>query len=180
MDETPQIPQPLLDYLRSAPIPLALGAAELPDEPLIEVNAAFCKLTGYGRDEAVGRNCRFLQRGEEALEARAKMRAFLDDEGQEAGRFEVPNMRKDGTHFTNLIFMSRLRARRAGQGLIFASQFDLDRGRSRAEAQRYDIQLGAGIDQVSEIAQNFGLMMRQSTELLSQSAATIARIKFDG
>ncbi len=32
-----------------------------PDCPIIYASDAFCKLTGYARDELVGRNCRFLQ-----------------------------------------------------------------------------------------------------------------------
>ena len=33
----------------------------MPDCPLMYVNEAFCRMTGYERDEIIGRNCRFLQ-----------------------------------------------------------------------------------------------------------------------
>ncbi|MFL5257423.1 MAG: PAS domain-containing protein, partial [Rhodopila sp.] len=40
---------------------MALADTNLPDCPLVYVNPAFCDLTGYTSEEAVGRNCRFLQ-----------------------------------------------------------------------------------------------------------------------
>ncbi|HEX7170593.1 MAG TPA: PAS domain-containing protein, partial [Rubrobacter sp.] len=33
----------------------------LPDDPLVYVNPAFEETTGYAAEEALGRNCRFLQ-----------------------------------------------------------------------------------------------------------------------
>jgi PAS domain-containing protein len=33
----------------------------LPDNPIVYASNGFCKLTGYKRDQVVGRNCRFLQ-----------------------------------------------------------------------------------------------------------------------
>ena len=36
-------------------------AKKLAGSATIFVNDAFCRVTGYARDEALGRNCRFLQ-----------------------------------------------------------------------------------------------------------------------
>jgi PAS domain S-box-containing protein len=174
-------PDALIGYMRDARIALALGAKDEPDEPLVEVNEAFCRLTGYGRSDAIGRNCRFLQPEEDdVLAARVKMRAFLDDPFAEVGRFEVPNVRADGTRFTNLVFMSRLRGGSGRDGFIFASQFDLGRAGSMGDLKAYDAKLGRSIDDMADLARNHGLMMRQSAELLSQSAVTIANIRLHG
>ena len=132
------------------------------------MNEAFCRLTGYGRGDAVGRNCRFLQpQGDEVLAARAKMRNFLEDPQAEAGRFEVPNIRADGTRFTNLVFMSRLKGGAGRGSFIFASQFDLGAATSTGDLKAYDSQLGRSIDDMADLSRNYGLMMRQSAELLS-------------
>lgn len=180
MDESTEIPVKLADYIRKATIAIAIGTLRQADEPLIEVNDAFCRMTGYERDEVLGRNCRFLQSNPKANEARAKMRAFLNDEEAESGRFEVANVRKDGTPFNNLVFMSRLRDSGRNSGLIFASQFNLSGASSAEDVKDYDARLGRSLEDVSQIGQSHGLMMRQSAELISQSAAMIARIRFSG
>src|SRR6202171_228383 len=41
--------------------PVMIVSAADPDMALIYVNRAFEQVTGYARDEAIGRNCRFLQ-----------------------------------------------------------------------------------------------------------------------
>ncbi|MEP7315782.1 MAG: LuxR C-terminal-related transcriptional regulator [Sphingomicrobium sp.] len=43
-----------------SPIPSVISNPRLPDNPIVACNTAFCDLTGYGPDEVVGRNCRFL------------------------------------------------------------------------------------------------------------------------
>ena len=40
---------------------ITIADPNLPDCPLMYVNEAFCRMTGYERDEIMGRNCRFLQ-----------------------------------------------------------------------------------------------------------------------
>ena len=50
--------------------------------PLVVANGAFLDLSGYARDEVLGRNCRFLQDDLENEEARAEVRrlnAWFDD-----------------------------------------------------------------------------------------------------
>ena len=39
----------------------AVTRSNLPDDPIVYVNPAFERMTGYPRDEVVGRNCRLLQ-----------------------------------------------------------------------------------------------------------------------
>src|ERR1700712_6086571 len=40
---------------------MTLSDPNLPDNPLIFCNPAFIEQTGYAEEEALGRNCRFLQ-----------------------------------------------------------------------------------------------------------------------
>ena len=75
-----------------------------PDDPIIYVNPAFEKMTGYAEAEVLGRNCRFLQgedRGQPALD---DLRAALR-EGRECS-VVLKNLKKDGTPFFNELSVS--------------------------------------------------------------------------
>jgi PAS domain S-box-containing protein len=97
-------------YLRSllhedeAEMSVVFSDPSLPDNPMIYVSESFEAQTGYSAEEAVGRNCRFLQ-GEDtdphAVEAiRQALRA------RTTFTIDILNYRKDGTPF-----MNRLRIR---------------------------------------------------------------------
>jgi diguanylate cyclase (GGDEF)-like protein/PAS domain S-box-containing protein len=74
------------------------------DMPLVYVNEAFCQLTGYAPEEAIGRNCRFLQGNETSSEAvRAIRRALADYTNVQV---TLLNYRKDGTPFWNRLAVS--------------------------------------------------------------------------
>src|SRR4051794_32245768 len=42
-------------------MPMVLADPSLEDCPVVYCNDAFCEMTGFHREEVVGRNCRFLQ-----------------------------------------------------------------------------------------------------------------------
>lgn len=69
------------------------------DHPITYANPGFLKLTGYERDEVVGRNCRFLQGEATAPEHVAELREAIDN-GQPC-RVAIRNYRKDGSAFWN-------------------------------------------------------------------------------
>ncbi|CAO1629578.1 unnamed protein product [Parajaminaea phylloscopi] len=86
--------------------------ARHPEQPIIYCSDTFCKLTGYSRNEILGRNCRFLQspdgrvqRGTErfhtdnAAVAHMKQHAHAAQECQAS----LINYRKNGSPFINLV-----------------------------------------------------------------------------
>lgn len=74
------------------------------DNPLVWVNPAFTRITGYEFDEAIGRNCRFLQGAATDPDTVAVMRQALQE--QQSVTVTVLNYRKDGTAFWNEVSMS--------------------------------------------------------------------------
>jgi PAS domain S-box-containing protein len=85
--------------IEEAPIGISISDPDQEDNPLIYVNDAFVDLTGYPREEALGRNCRFLQ-GENTKQDRvARIRDAID--AQEPVSIELRNYRKDGSMFWN-------------------------------------------------------------------------------
>ena len=73
--------------------------SEQADQPIVYVNPAFERITGYRSEEVLGRNCRFLQGEEQDQPALDTIRRAL--RGQEEGGAILRNYRKDGSAFWN-------------------------------------------------------------------------------
>lgn len=76
----------------------------LPDHPIIFCNVAFERLTGYDCEEAIGRNCRFLQGNDRNQEAIDEVRTAIA-QGTTC-TVALRNYRKDGTPFWNELVLS--------------------------------------------------------------------------
>jgi PAS domain S-box-containing protein len=70
-----------------------------PDDPIVYVNPAFERTTGYASEEVLGRNCRFLQREDRDQPVLEELRAAVY-EGRHC-TVVLKNYRKDGTLFWN-------------------------------------------------------------------------------
>ncbi|WP_156399200.1 PAS domain-containing protein, partial [Methylobacterium sp. Leaf466] len=55
---------PFAGAVRATRMPMLITDPGQHDNPIVFVNDAFLKLTGYEREEILGRNCRFLQGSE--------------------------------------------------------------------------------------------------------------------
>jgi two-component system cell cycle sensor histidine kinase/response regulator CckA len=75
-----------------------------PDNPVIYASPGFERLTGYTVEEALGKNCRFMQGTDTAPDAIAKVREAIRD--GESCTVELLNYRKDGTPFWNELSIS--------------------------------------------------------------------------
>ncbi|MXR40423.1 PAS domain-containing protein [Halobaculum sp. WSA2] len=85
--------------METSPIGISIADAQRDDLPLIYVNDGFVEITGYSREEVLGRNCRFLQGDNTRPEPVAKIRSAIKNE--EAVTVELRNYRKDGSMFWN-------------------------------------------------------------------------------
>ncbi len=106
-----------------APVGITISDAQRPDNPLIYVNDAFVELTGYEKDETVGRNCRFLQGEESDPDAIAAMREAIDRE--EPVSVELVNYGKDGEAFWNKIDIAPIRDEAGGPTNYVGFQTDV-------------------------------------------------------
>ena len=74
------------------------------DQPIVYANRAFYNLTGYGADEVIGRNCRFLQ-GEKTNRNKVEtIRKAISN--RESLEITLINYRKDKTPFSNSLTLS--------------------------------------------------------------------------
>jgi len=88
----------ILDHLPAA---VCIADAAQPDLPLSYVNEEFERLTGYGTGDALGRNCRFLQKEDRDQRDLPALRAALAD--ARPAKAVLRNYRKDGRPFLNEI-----------------------------------------------------------------------------
>lgn len=87
--------------IRASESSLVIADARIPDCPLVFVNEAFERLTGYTSGEVLGRNCRFLQRDDREQADLVRIREAIQA-GQSVTAV-LRNYRKDGTLFWNKI-----------------------------------------------------------------------------
>lgn len=93
------IPAVLAEILDNCVNGVTLSDPDLPDNPIVYANEVFERMTGYTRDEIVGRNCRFLQTDDRDQDALGAIRAALTE--HQPVEVTLRNYRKDGSLFYN-------------------------------------------------------------------------------
>lgn len=94
----------LLASIRESPIACVVTDPTLPDNPICAVNAPFEALTGYSREEVLGRNCRLLAGpGTDRAASRRLAEAIRD---QRPALVELLNYRRDGSSFMNAVMIA--------------------------------------------------------------------------
>jgi len=175
-EDMTRLPSELTTYFDRSNVALALSPADTEDHALSLVNAAFLRLTGYVRDDIIGRNCRFLQGDETSSEDKQRLHDFVHDDAQDDGRFPILNLRKDGSRFYNFVFMTRLRDADGVARFLLASQFDLTAAVDRIRLQENDQALQRSLSDIDRIGREYGLTMLSSARTLAGSVATLARL----
>ena len=114
---------PFAAAVRATRMPMIVTDPRQPDNPIVFVNDAFLRLSGFERGEIMGRNCRFLQGADTDRGAVAQVREAIEANRDIA--IDLLNYRKDGTPFWNALYISPV-INEAGQTTyFFASQLDV-------------------------------------------------------
>ncbi|MGE7368374.1 PAS domain-containing protein [Neorhizobium sp. NPDC001467] len=118
---------PFAAAMRASRMPMIITDPRLPDNPIVFVNEAFARLTGYTREETLGRNCRFLQGPGTNTEDVDKIRKAVAS--RQSIEIDLLNYRKDGSLFWNRLLVSPVFD---GDDLtyFFALQYDATHERS--------------------------------------------------
>lgn len=84
-----------------------IADAQQADIPITYVNKAFVTITGYGKSEAIGKNCRFLQNDDRDQKEILEMRSAI--ENGKSCQVVLRNYRKDGSMFWNEVTFTPIR-----------------------------------------------------------------------
>ncbi|MBE9180318.1 PAS domain S-box protein [Oculatella sp. LEGE 06141] len=94
----------LAQAINSASDGIIITDPNQPDNPIIYLNSAVTRITGYGSEEAIGRNCRFLQGKGTDLHTVASISQAIADRREL--KTTLLNYRKDGQPFWNELKIS--------------------------------------------------------------------------
>jgi PAS domain S-box-containing protein len=122
---------PFASAVRATRMPMLITDPNQPDNPIVFMNDAFTKLTGYTRDEVMGKNCRFLQGPATNREDVTRIRNAIAR--REPIEIDLLNYRKDGSTFWNRLLLSPVFTEAGDLSYFFASQFDVSPERNRVQ-----------------------------------------------
>nr|AML79414.1 putative LOV domain-containing protein [Notholaena montieliae] len=100
-----------------------LANPHLPDTPIVHASELFLRLTGYSREEVVGRNCRFLQGPDTDRRAVQLMGECL--RAEKSCTVKLLNYRKDKTPFWNLLHIAPVRSSAGKVAFYVGVQLDV-------------------------------------------------------
>ncbi|PSP75609.1 bacterio-opsin activator [Halobacteriales archaeon QS_1_68_20] len=143
-----------------APVGITITDPDRPDNPLIYVNESFERMTGYAAEEALGRNCRFLQGEGTDPDAVAELREGIA--AAEPVTVELRNYRRDGEPFWNEVTVAPLRDEDGEVTHFVGFQVDVTR---RKEAQ---LALSAERERLDRLVDRINGLLADVTELLMQ------------
>ncbi len=113
----------------------AIADATKPDRPLVYVNAAFEKISGYAADDVIGSNCRFLM--DEAPDHPERIRLREAVKELTSGTFLLRNRRKSGELFWNELTLYPVMSSNGDPQHLVATQRDVtERVEATAERDR--------------------------------------------
>lgn len=124
----------LSEMIAGSAIAAVISNPRLPDNPIVECNDAFTALTGYTRDEIIGRNCRFMSGP--GTEASLTELIRLGIRQRRPVLVELLNYKKDGTAFRNAVMVAPVFGDNGRLEYFLGSQMEVDGGRTEAGAAR--------------------------------------------
>jgi PAS domain S-box-containing protein len=158
-------------------MPMIVTDPHQPDNPVVFANPAFLRMTGYGPDEILGTNCRFLQGPETDRETIDEIRAAIRNERELAT--EVLNYKKDGSSFWNALFISPVYNKQGELVYFFGSQLDVSRRRDAEDSLRQAHKMEALGQLTGGIAHDFNNLLQIMVGYLDLMESGLARPDLD-
>lgn len=158
-----------------AEVSMVVTNPHLEDNPIVYVNQAFTRATGYARTASIGRNCRFLQ-GEGTSKADVdKLRAGI--ETQKAVSVDLLNFRANGEPFMNRLVVAPISDEDGKLAYYVGIQKELREGDTSSGAEEVSRQLMEVQNRVtSDLSMIIGMLRQQShTTSVPEDFAALSR-----
>lgn len=110
-----------LDALNSAVVIVDVHSERM---PIIYANKRFEEMTGYSAQEAIGRNCRFLQGSNNGQAGAIKLKEAI--ENRQSCHAILENYKKDGSSFLNEVFISPVYDRQGNVAMYIGIQQEVN------------------------------------------------------
>ena len=123
-----------MTIIENSPVASVISDPSLKDNPIVASNDAFTNLTGYSRDEIVGRNCRFLSGPATEPWLTEEIRRGVKD--RTPVLVEILNYKKDGTAFRNAVLVAPVFNEQDELVYFLGSQVEIDEDSAGISAQR--------------------------------------------
>ena len=94
----------ILEMIERSATAAVISDPRQPDNPIIACNGAFLELTGYARDEEIGRNCRFLSGPDTEPALSETLRTGIRN--RQPVLVEILNYRRNGSTFRNAVMVA--------------------------------------------------------------------------
>ena len=129
----------IISAVETMPVSVCVSDMRIAGNPLVYVNQAFCKLTGYSKSEVQGRNCRFLQGPEtEVASVSATVEALR--RGTDC-TVRISNYRRSGEMFESLLTMRSVHDSNGVYRFCVGVQGQMTTGRAQLELMQSFVEL---------------------------------------
>ncbi len=144
-----------------------------PDMPMVYVNTAFERITGYSQAEALGRNCRFLQNGDHAQEGLETVRNAIA--AKQDTQIRLRNYKKSGELFYNQLSLAPVRDEAGALTHFVGVITDI------TERQRYQDQLAyqASHDDLTGLLNRSALLAALEPLMVESNALPVRILQLD-
>ncbi len=122
------------DLIASSAIAAVVSDPRQKDNPIVTCNDAFIALTGFGKKDIIGRNCRFLTGPDTEPWLSEALRTGIRLE--QPTMVEILNYKKDGTPFRNAVMVAPIFDSEGKLEYFLGSQVELQEDKPRANDVR--------------------------------------------
>ncbi|WP_186827022.1 PAS domain-containing protein [Shimia ponticola] len=146
-----------------AQIAFVLTDATRDDNPIVYVNEAFVRTTGYARSAVIGRNCRFLQGADTKKSAVDLLRSRI--EARRDVSVDILNYRADGQPFKNRLLVAPIKNGVGDTRYFLGVQKNLDADESSVSRGNIDMALATLCERATADVQSILLDISEDADL---------------